>query len=77
MFRFNTLRRLSTVQPQFVVGETNGFLPISDPLVKLPAEFATLEHLLDEMPLKKKNGQKGLLATGDFGSAVDKELKVR
>ncbi|KAL2918738.1 hypothetical protein HK105_201572 [Polyrhizophydium stewartii] len=60
--------------PQFVVGTENGFLPRQDPLPTLPAEFKELESLLQRMPLTVKSGAKGLLATGDFGAAVNAEL---
>lgn len=58
--------------PQFVVGFQNGFLPRQDPLDKLPLEFDALEQVLQKMPLTLKNGSKGLLATGQFGAALEK-----
>ncbi len=44
------------VNPQFIVGTQNGFLPVSDPLVELPARFAALESLLQRMPIHLKTG---------------------
>ncbi|RKO85335.1 hypothetical protein BDK51DRAFT_10438, partial [Blyttiomyces helicus] len=61
--------------PQFLVGPKNGFLPREDPLTVLPNEFKELESLLGRMPLTVRGtGKPGLLATGDFGKAVDAEL---
>lgn len=60
--------------PQFVVGVENGFLPRAPPLECLPKEFDKLESLLQRMPVKTHKGEVGLLATGDFGPAVLKEL---
>ena len=62
--------------PQFVVGPENGFLPRQDPMSKLPREFKELESLLQRMPLTLKDGKSGLLATGDFGKAIEAELPL-
>ena len=59
-----------------MVGVRNGFLPRQDPLPTLPEKYASYEQLLQAMPVTRADGKPGLLATGDFGAAVDKELKV-
>ncbi|OMJ21348.1 Indoleamine 2,3-dioxygenase 1, partial [Smittium culicis] len=61
-------------ESEFAVGPENGFLPKSDPLVKLPDQFKELETLLEEMPLNRTDGKKGLLYTGDFGQQVIERL---
>ncbi|PWN86919.1 hypothetical protein FA10DRAFT_269995 [Acaromyces ingoldii] len=66
--------------PQFLVSKSRGFLPRQDPLAELPADFATLDSLLKRMTVlqpQDRNGDRsmGLLGTGDFGSAVLKELQ--
>eukprot|EP00128_Syssomonas_multiformis_P016889 Colp12_sorted_trinity150504_noHs@4129 len=59
---------------QFEVTPKNGFLPRREPLKKLPERFAKLEDLLNRMPVVLDNGKPGLLASGEFGAAVLKEL---
>lgn len=61
-------------QDQFSVHPHNGFLPKDEPLEVLPNEYKEMESLLDRMSVKRKDGSPGLLATGDFGAAVDAEL---
>ncbi|PHH49152.1 Indoleamine 2,3-dioxygenase 1 [Ceratocystis fimbriata CBS 114723] len=56
--------------PAFMVSTTRGFLPRMDPIVQLPAEFAPLERILEEMPVKKLDGSPGLLASSKLGDAV-------
>lgn len=58
----------------FSVGPKNGFLPVKDPLETLPQEYEAMETLLEDMRLQKKDGTPGLLATGDFGAAVERDL---
>ena len=60
--------------PAFMVSTTRGFLPRQDPVHELPAEFASLEALLQRMPIKRADGQPGLLASTGFGEAVLTEL---
>lgn len=81
-------RRLSTFQqwtfptthkdttPVFIVSPTNGFLPRDDPIADLPSQFKELNSLLDRMSLELPNGKPGLLAKGQFGDAVKKELPL-
>lgn len=60
--------------PAFMVSTTRGFLPRMDPIVDLPSEFAPLESLLQRMPVQTASGKPGLLAEGNLGDAVTKEL---
>ncbi len=61
--------------PAFMVSTTRGFLPRVDPIVHLPAEFDILESLLTRMPVKRADGEPGLLAQSRLGDAVHAELK--
>lgn len=61
-------------EDQFSVHPHNGFLPKDEPLEALPEEYEEMESLLNRMSVKTKDGSPGLLATGDFGAAVDAEL---
>lgn len=63
-----------TSLPPFMVSKTRGFLPRMDPVVRLPDEFSQLESLLARMPVKKLDGQPGLLAEFKLGEAVETEL---
>ena len=57
----------------FEVNHLNGFLPKKSPLAVLPERYSELQLLIDEMPIKKANGQGGLLATeGAIEDAVKK-----
>ena len=47
----------------FEVNHLNGFLPKKSPLAVLPERYSELQVLIDEMPIKKANGQGGLLST--------------
>ncbi|KAJ1930550.1 hypothetical protein IWQ60_000160 [Tieghemiomyces parasiticus] len=58
----------------FQVNGHRGFLPSEDPLVRLPPRFAVLEDLLVRMPLRQDDGAPGLLAHGELGPAVHREL---
>jgi indoleamine 2,3-dioxygenase len=51
-------------------------MPRVEPLQHLPPKFAPVEKLLDAMTIEQPNGKKGLLWTGDFGKAVEKELPL-
>ena len=57
----------------FEVNHLNGFLPKKSPLAVLPDRYSELQVLIDEMPIKKANGQGGLLSTeGAIEDAVKK-----
>jgi indoleamine 2,3-dioxygenase len=60
--------------PAFMVSTSRGFLPRAEPIVKLPQDFDALESILSRMPIKTASGTPGLLATGELGDAVHKEL---
>lgn len=57
--------------PAFMVSTTRGFLPRADPVVTLPKEFDALESILQRMPVKKLDGEPGLLAESKLGPEVD------
>ena len=63
-----------TTLPPFMVSKTRGFLPRMEPITRLPDEFAQLESILTRMPVKKLDGQPGLLAEFKLGEAVRSEL---
>jgi len=56
----------------FEVNHLNGFLPKKSPLAVLPERYNELQVLIDEMPIKKANGQDGLLA---IEGAIDDAVK--
>ena len=58
--------------PAFLVSTTRGFLPRTEPIAVLPANFDALESLLRRMPIKTRDGGPGLLATGSLGDEVKK-----
>lgn len=60
--------------PAFMVSTARGFLPRAEPVVELPEEFSPLESILSRMPIKRLDGQPGLLATCDLGQVVETEL---
>lgn len=60
--------------PAFMVSTTRGFLARMDPLVTLPPEFEPVETMLQAMPVQNQSGKPGLLATGQLGDAVLKDL---
>lgn len=74
---FNVLhdtRPDDTRLPAFMVSTTRGFLPRQEPIVSLPVEFDVLESILTRMPIKRADGQPGLLAECTLGETVLKEL---
>jgi hypothetical protein len=40
----------------FSIDPTNGFLPISEPLAVLPERYSEIQRLLDDMPIRKPDG---------------------
>ena len=50
----------------------NGFLPRGTPIAELPPKYSKVNDLLNRMRI----GEGGLLAKGEFGSAVETELDV-
>ena len=59
----------------FEVNHLNGFLPKKSPLAVLPERYSELQVLIDEMPIKKGNGQDGLLAIEGAIEHAVKKLK--
>ena len=57
----------------FSIDSKNGFLPIKEPLRKLPSRYETLQQLIDEMPVLKEDGNPGILA--DHGS-IEEAIKI-
>jgi indoleamine 2,3-dioxygenase len=55
----------------FLITAENGYLPTQLPLRRLPAAFDALSDILDDMPILKKNGTAGLLATFKLGPLID------
>lgn len=63
--------------PSFTMSRSRGFLPRDDPLVSLPANVAAfdkVDSLLDRMTLIQPDGSPGLLALGEFGQEVHRNL---
>ena len=59
----------------FEVNHINGFLPKKNPVSVLPEKYSDLQTLIDNMPIKKFNGEDGLLSKeGAIENAV-KNLK--
>tara|TARA_B100001093_G_C26859313_1_gene1029132 strand:- start:1352 stop:2740 length:1389 start_codon:yes stop_codon:yes gene_type:complete len=55
----------------FSIDKEHGFLPLKEPLRKLPKVYSDLQVLIDNMPIEKEDGTKGLLYTeGAFEQAV-------
>tara|TARA_B100001027_G_scaffold140584_1_gene97757 strand:+ start:96 stop:1499 length:1404 start_codon:yes stop_codon:yes gene_type:complete len=63
MFKPNTLRLANYTDDFFEVNPLNGFLPKKSPLLKLPERYDELQRLIDEMPIKKEDGNDGLLSS--------------
>ncbi|KAJ6611494.1 IDO-domain-containing protein [Mycena sp. CBHHK59/15] len=77
MLTFNVLHKTKPEDvslPAFMVSTTRGFLPRSEPVVTLPAEFDVLESILTRMPIKTLDGKPGLLAQCTLGETVLREL---
>ena len=54
----------------------NGFLPVDEPLEKLPQEYDIINQLLDNMKITQENGKQGYLSQGTLGDIIDKELPI-
>jgi len=57
----------------FSVDQTHGFLPIRDPLVKLPDRYSELQNVLDQMTI---NGDQGYLAHEGMIKEKAEQLKL-
>ena len=63
--------QLSDHVDPFTVTTASGFLPLKPPLKDLPSDFDALTQILDEMPIRKHDGQPGLLAKYQLGPRID------
>ena len=54
----------------------NGFLPIYNPLSRLPEEYNIINNILDEMKITQKNNEGGYLAKGCLANIVDNTLPI-
>ena len=52
----------------------NGFLPINDPLDKLPEKYEKLEEILNKMRITQKDGSNGYIHYNNLKNIVNKEL---
>jgi len=59
---------------EFTVTESNGFLPLHEPLSSLPSPFEPLHNILERMPVDLEDGSHGLLYDGRLGKVVENEL---
>ncbi|KAI4148234.1 MAG: hypothetical protein LQ340_005175, partial [Diploschistes diacapsis] len=55
----------------FTITTKTGFLPLQPPLPRLPGAFDALSNILDDMPILKKDGTPGLLASFKLGPLID------
>jgi indoleamine 2,3-dioxygenase len=62
----------SSLDP-FTITTSTGFLPLRPPQIYLPAKFAPLTALVEELPAVKLDGSPGLLATYKLGPAIDND----
>ena len=67
---------LTEEDSQFIVSETYGFLSRQPPLIELPKEFEILDSILKRAPIMLPDKSPGLLALGELGNTVEKELPV-
>lgn len=58
----------------FTITTSTGFLPYQTAPANLPKAFQPLFSLMNRMPVVMADGKPGLLATYQFGPAVDAEL---
>jgi len=54
----------------------NGFLPIDQPLFKLPQEYDKINEILNKMKITQPNGEKGYLYYKNLGNIIDDELPI-
>tara|TARA_Y100000991_G_C21966091_1_gene346946 strand:+ start:364 stop:1764 length:1401 start_codon:yes stop_codon:yes gene_type:complete len=54
----------------------NGFLPISNPLEKLPDEYSIINNILDNMQITQKNNKIGYLKEGKLAEEIDNNLPL-
>jgi indoleamine 2,3-dioxygenase len=54
----------------------NGFLPIDQPLEKLPEEYEIINKILDDMKISQKSGENGLLFYGNLRREINEKLPL-
>jgi indoleamine 2,3-dioxygenase len=56
----------------------NGFLPVQEPLFRLPERYSIINKILDDMKINRADGTKGYLhqANRSLGSVIDNELPL-
>jgi indoleamine 2,3-dioxygenase len=59
----------------FNVSKDNGFLPIKEPLKKLPKEYADLQNVIDELHVFQPDNKQGILAIGNLIETKVSEIK--
>ena len=64
-------KSLSPSIDPFTVTTTTGFLPTHRPRVTLPDVFKPLTTLVEDMPIVRRDGTPGLLATYQLGDHID------
>ena len=45
----------------FEINSKNGFLPLKEPLKKLPIKYADIQDIIDDLPRLKSDGSSGIL----------------
>ena len=72
---YTTEEHFNPREKAFIVNTKTGFLPRTDPIISIPQKYEALDSLLNRMRWFQPDGSLGLLALGQLGEAVDKELK--
>jgi indoleamine 2,3-dioxygenase len=60
----------------FLISTARGFLPRTDPILKLPKKFDALNDILEKMRWNQPDGSQGLLAKNQLGEAVKKDFPL-
>lgn len=68
--------KMSHALDPFTITTSSGFMPYQTAPSELPQAFKVLQSLVERMPVLKLDGKPGLLATYEFGPAVEAELIV-
>lgn len=66
--------KVSHALDPFTITTSSGFMPYQTAPTELPEAFKTLQSLVERMPVLRLDGEPGLLATYEFGPAVEVEL---
>lgn len=54
----------------------NGFLPVEQPLYRLPEKYDKINQILNKMKISQPDGQNGYLHDRTLGDIIDKELPI-